>query len=105
MKHHVVHEVRQVEQDRVTGIACPVRVVPHQALIICVIRQIGARLPHELVPRAELAGPQFGIGQHVVFRRIATEVESGEMLIDPFVQVVEPPIEAVEIQVDQTAMT
>ena len=86
VEHHVVHEVREVEQDRVSGIACPVRIVPHQALIICVNRQIGARLTH------------------VVFRRIPAEVESSEMFVDPFVQVVESPIEAVEIQVDQPAM-
>ena len=58
VENHVVHQIGEVEQDRVTEVTRTVRIVAHQTLIIRVVREAAAKR-QELVPRVEAAGLQF----------------------------------------------
>src|SRR5439155_19287563 len=57
VENHVVYQIGEVEQDRVTEVTRTVRIVAHQTLIIRVVREAAANR-QVLVPRIESAGRQ-----------------------------------------------
>ncbi len=72
-----------------------------QLLVLRVVCQAGIGQGQRGIPGVEVAGDQLrsirGVSDHVIIGVVAAEITRGEIVIRPFVNVVNPPIKAVEI--------
>ena len=103
VRHHVVDVVELVQIHREGGVARAVRIVALHALVVGVVRG-GLGKGDESVEGVEIATLHVACIVGIPLQRIAAIVGRGEIFVRSFDQIVETPIDAVEIQVHESSV-